>query len=105
MNFDSYYDPPEFDDPPQCKEEGCEGFTEYVSHDDKFTYVKCDTCGATSKIPQEIYIEPELTVEQVEQIEDKILDENRPCPHGIIGDCNACNVASDFLYDANRERR
>lgn len=26
------------------------------------------------------------------------------CPHGNVGDCNACNVIGDFAFDAARER-
>lgn len=33
-------------------------------------------------------------------------NDSRQCPHGrVVGECNDCDVAADFAYDAAREDR
>jgi hypothetical protein len=94
MNFDSYFDPPDHPEPPEC----C---GDYMSvYEDGSC--KCPTCGATVAPAYE----PQL-LEPMEEIDESPLLEEEPhCRHGNEwGDCDTCDHLSDIAYDQARERR
>ena len=60
----------------------------------------CDTCGYQWVIPFPV----EWSDEHCNDFGEKD-DEPKPCPHGKIESCDACDHLSDLAYDADRERR
>jgi hypothetical protein len=92
--IDYWNDPPEPDEPPECCGEPMDEFYGGIM-------LKCAHCD------KQIIIEPEV-YEPEPEIPDYVpeLPEVGECPHGRKdGDCNACDIASDLVYDAARERR
>lgn len=91
---DYWNDPPEYPDLPEC----CgQEMTVKESGD-----CVCDICGRTiEKTPD---IEP--VDEQLEWFHgDTEPPQESECPHGKkLGDCSACDYASDIAYDTARER-
>jgi len=94
MNFDSYLDPPDHPEPPEC----C---GDYMTVFDDGS-CKCPSCGATVAPPYE----PQL-LEPIEEIDEAHLLKDEPhCPHGnVTGDCSTCDYLGDLAHDAAREAR
>jgi len=101
---DYYNDPPESPEPPACPADPpCPGAGEYL-YDGKDGWVhSCDTCGYQWVIPYPVDPEPEPE----QPADEQQIDEQSPgpCPHGNMGECDACDHASDIAYDSEREKR
>lgn len=96
---DYWNDPPEEPEMPSCPADRCDGQGEYIYDGKTGSVWSCDTCAYQWVIPFQIDPEPP---EEIEAIED---DEPRPCPHGKIESCDACDHLGDIAYDSAREQR
>jgi hypothetical protein len=91
--FESYFDPPESPEPPEC----CDALMEV--RDDGSCY--CPRCNSTIPAPNDDY---EVPV-QLED-DDDLPPASEYCPHGRFhGECDACDFAGDLAFDAAREQR
>jgi hypothetical protein len=85
---DFWNDPPETPEPPQC----C---GDYMDFDETSGNCSCPTCGKIIE-PEPEMLEPWPNDEEIT---------HSLCPHGIeMAECNDCMIASDFAFDASREK-
>lgn len=94
---DWWNDPPDDPDFPPCPECNSDDI------DEDGPWLRCQTCGHRWEDEPEKEIDPDLFVVEFELEPAEYPDK---CPHGSKpGECEACDVASDFAYDATREDR
>jgi len=101
---DYWNDPPECPEPPACpndKGAPCPGSGEYLYDGKSGMVFSCDVCAYQWVIPFEC--DPEPIPNEPEAIPED--DTPRPCPHGKIDQCDACDYLGDIAYDSERERR
>lgn len=106
---DYWNDPPDYPEPPECpndKGPPCQGSGEYLYDGKTGMVFSCDTCGYQWIIPFPVDPEPEPEMSSAELAElEAMRDEPRPCPHGKLDQCDACDYLGDIAYDAQREQR
>jgi len=108
MLNDSYLDPPEPEEGPECME--CDdGFGEYDKDGEKCRIYICDSCGAEILEMMEPDIQPDIHLTPKEDEVKwtmKYSCDATICPHGNDwGDCSTCDHLGDLAYDTARESR
>jgi hypothetical protein len=94
--LESYFDPPDDPDYPQC----C--YIETVMFKDGVCL--CSVCGIRFDTFKESLVEMFDVFKDVE-LDDDLKEESGTCPHGNKwGDCDTCDYLSDIAYDTARER-
>jgi len=114
MLNDSYLDPPEPEEGPECDE--CDdGFGEYSKDVEKGHLYICDSCGAKIIMGfDDFYCPPEAMDKYFKDADKedevkwtmKYSCDATICPHGNTwGECGTCDHLGDMAYDAARESR